>query len=116
MTLFSPPCSPAMATSSRSNILHVNLTQIEEGTFLPLLNMDLTSQPPPFLVEVPLMEGDFHTDDKDIFESIRDASDNVAKGFHPNSTLSCSQWIRTSTQLMATIYAGLRESHLLKDT
>jgi len=99
-----------------SDIFHVDLTQIEEGTFLPLLNTDLTSQPPPFLVEVPLTEGDFHADDEDIFESIRDASDNVAKGFHPNGTLSRSQWIRTSAQLMAAIHAGLRESHPLKDT
>jgi hypothetical protein len=89
--------------------------------FAPLLTEDLSTLPPPFTVEVPLMEADFTLDC-----SFPNDLDNIINFFsagydnRPNTdrdkTLTSSQFIWAAAELLASIMKGIRTIFPLSNT
>ena len=83
---------------------------LDPTIFGPLLQEDLTTTPPPFQICRPLEDTDFG-DEKagaSFVLDLDDTTSHVASGFQHHATfLTREQWLRTTSQLLASILQGI---------
>jgi hypothetical protein len=81
--------------------------------FAPMLKEDFSEHISQFAIENPLTAEAFHMDeDGDTpFDEINKVQDLLSDGFHPGlATLTCNQWMRTATLVIAAVIDRLRSS------